>query len=196
MNFLGHLYLSGNDDELKIGNFIGDFVKGNPFDRYDGKIVEGIVLHREIDRYTDSHPICQQSKHRLSKKYRHYSGVIVDIYYDHFLAVNWDKFSEIPLDKYADSCYDLMTKNKELLPEKAQFMLNYMIQQNWLVNYTKFEGIQRTLSGMARRTSFQSNMEKAVVELKEHYTLFENEFLAFFADIEKHIREINSKDGH
>ena len=191
MNFLAHLYLSGSDEEIKVGNFIGDFVKGNPRDQYDGKIVDGIIIHREIDRYTDLHPVSQRSKKRLVEKYRHYSGVIIDIFYDHFLANHWSDFSDIPLADFADESYAIMNKHIDIFPEKARFMLPYMERYNWLVNYAKINGIQRTLQGMSQRTSFRSKMEEATADLEENYEDFERDFFDFFPEIRGHISEFN-----
>ena len=184
MNFLAHLYLSGDDPDVMTGNFIGDFVKGRQLaEKYPPGVVSGIELHRAIDSFTDSHPVVAESKKRLRPAYRHYSGVIVDIYYDHFLAVGWGRFHDALLPDYADHCYGMLQKRMSSLPEEVQYMLPYMINGNWLVNYSKTEGIHRALSGMARRTRFDSKMEFAVNDLKQHYTLFNAEFDAFFPEL-------------
>ncbi len=181
MNFLAHLYLSGNNPKVKIGNFIGDFVKGkNLNERFDADIAKGIALHREIDWFTDTHAVVKQSKERLRPKYRHYSGVIVDIFYDHFLAKNWDKFSNQSLPDFAEECYATIQNHEMILPEDVRYMMPYMIKGNWLVNYSKLEGIQRALSGMARRTRFESKMEESVVDLEKNYENFKMEFEDFF----------------
>src|SRR6185369_10110303 len=151
MNFLAHLFLSGENPEIKLGNFIGDFVKGrNQEDRFGKEIAKGIALHREIDWYTDRHPVVKQSKERLRPKYRHYSGVITDVYFDHFLARNFDKYSEMILPDFADECYAIIQRHDSILPKEVKFMMPYMIKGNWLVNYSKIEGIHRALSGMSR----------------------------------------------
>ncbi len=98
MNFLAHLYLSPDNTEIIIGNFIADHIVGNKFQQYSDAIQKGIMLHREIDTYTDAHAIVRRSKRRLNERYRHYNGVIIDIFYDHFLAVNWNTYSNIPLN--------------------------------------------------------------------------------------------------
>lgn len=181
MNFLAHVYLSGNNKELMIGNFIGDFVKGKDLNkRFSAEIVRGIELHWAIDEYTDKHEVVQQSKDRLRPKYRHYSGVIVDMFYDHFLAKNWSEFHESSLGDFALHFYDILNKNEAILPEGVQRMMPYMIRGNWFLNYGYKEGIHRALSGMSRRTSFDSKMDEAVVDLSKHYSLFENEFKEFF----------------
>ncbi len=181
MNFLAHVYLSGDDTQLMIGNFIADFVKGrNLGDRYSAEIVQGIELHRAIDKFTDQHEVVQSSKDRLRPKYRHYSGVIVDMYYDHFLAKNWEAFHKMPLADFALRFYSVITAHESILPEDVQRMMPYMIRGNWFLNYAYKEGIHRALSGMSRRTPFDSKMDEAVTDLSKHYELFENEFNEFF----------------
>src|ERR1700754_1200458 len=123
MNFLAHLYLSGSDPKIKVGNFIADFVKGkNLHERFENRIAQGIELHREIDHFTDHHSVVQESKNRLRPKYRHYSGVIVDVFYDHFLARNWKTFHTSSLPAFADNAYELMQKNLDVLPQEVRSM--------------------------------------------------------------------------
>lgn len=186
MNFLAHLFLSGESPEIKVGNFIGDFVKGkNLEERFGKEISKGIVLHREIDWFTDRHPMMKQSKVRLRPKYSHYSGVITDVFSDHFLAKNFNKYSEKFLPDFAEECYNIIQQRDSILPDEVKYMLPYMIKGNWLVNYAKIEGIHRALSGMARRTRFESKMEEASEDLKNHYAEFETEFFAFFPELQK-----------
>jgi acyl carrier protein phosphodiesterase len=180
MNFLAHLYLSGDDPELRIGNFIGDFVKGKEIKKYPKGIQNGIVLHRKIDEYTDSHEIVLQSKIRLRPTHHHYAPVIVDVFYDHFLAKNWSNFHDQPLLQYTIDFYGLTEKYNQWLPERTTHMLYYMKNSNWLFNYQYIEGIDRALKGMSGRTPYPSKMDKATLDLKQHYHLFEAEFLSFF----------------
>jgi acyl carrier protein phosphodiesterase len=184
MNFLAHLYLSGDDPEIMVGNFLGDFVRGrNLLERYTKHIALGIELHRTIDAFTDSHPTVSKSKNRLREKYRHYSPVIVDIFYDHFLAHNWHHYHHQLLPDYAEEAYHIIQKQMAILPPDAQYMLPYMISGNWLVNYAKVEGIQRALSGMSRRTKFDSKMDESVNDLVAHYDDFKLEFESFFPEL-------------
>ncbi|MEP0986627.1 ACP phosphodiesterase [Ekhidna sp.] len=187
MNFLAHLYLSGDDEEILVGNFIGDFVKGAQMDHYSQGIQKGIRLHRSIDFYTDTHEVVLQSKIRLREKFRHYAPVIVDIYYDHFLAKDWSNFSKIPLLEYTESFYELIKKYFEQLPKGVIHMLSYMSRDNWLYNYQFIEGINKALTGMSRRTKFDSKMEEASLALKKNYSEFEKEFHLFFPDLEVHV---------
>lgn len=183
MNFLAHIYLSGDDDELKIGNFIADSVKGKSFIKYPERVQQGIVLHRAIDTYTDAHPIFRQSSQRLFPTYSHYSTVIVDILYDHFLAANWHNYSNQSLEEYVQSFYELLQENLEILPRTVQRFLPYMIKDNWLLDYATVDGIGRILTQMNRRTKYRSKMDLAVRELDLYYSDFEDEFKMFFKDL-------------
>ena len=183
MNFLAHAYLSGNDNKILVGNFIGDFIKGKQFQEYDERIKRGIILHREIDSYTDSHKIVHHSKAILTEKYRHYSGVIVDIFYDHFLAKNWSDYHDKGLLEYTEGVYNTLQDHHQILPARMRQMLTYMVPDNWLYNYSFLEGIQQVLKGMSRRTKFDSGMENAVADLEDHYEEFQDDFKLFFPDL-------------
>ncbi len=166
-----------------IGNFIADSIRGNHFTHYSKDIQKGIRLHREIDTFTDAHDIVRRSKRRLDKRYGLYAGIIIDIFYDHYLAKNWDDYSAIPLEVYVDSVYHLLNSQLESLPEKTQDMLPFMIEYNWLYNYQYLEGMQRVLNGMNRRTKNKSQMHLATQDLQEHYLEFESDFTAFFEEL-------------
>lgn len=186
MNFLAHIFLSGGHDKIMVGNFIGDFVKGkSAMEKFETEIIRGIELHRAIDEFTDKHPIVSESKNRLRPKYRHYSGVIVDVFYDHFLAKNWKDYHPVPLPDFAAQAYNTLRSFDKILPEDVKYMLPYMVKGNWLLNYSKIEGIHQALSGMSRRTKFQSKMEEASEELYLHFDEFQKEFNQFFPELRK-----------
>ena len=187
MNFLSHLYLSGDSEGLIIGNFIADSVKGSDYKNYSSEIQKGIILHREIDTYTDNHEIVEHSKERLRHKYKKYAGVIVDIYYDHFLAINWEEHSKQRLSEYTTEIYKLIQKNNSILPNKSAMFTKYMLHHNILENYNNITGIEKVLKGMSRRTTFESNMEFAIDDLKEHFHLFESEFKQFFPELKHYV---------
>lgn len=189
MNFLAHIYLSGDDEELQIGNFIADSVKGKKYLSFPPKIQEGIILHRAIDTFTDTHPVVRKSVRRLFPVYSHYSNVIIDIIYDHYLAANWTDYSAIPLDQYVQVFYELLNRNYKILPLKVQQFLPYMIRDNWLLDYATIEGIGKILMQMNQRTENKSKMNLAVRELKMFYPEFENEFKLFFLDLENFASE-------
>ncbi len=183
MNFLAHLYLSGEDEEIITGNFIADHVKGRVFEKFNPGIQAGILLHREIDAFTDAHPLWIQSKNRLAKKYRKYAGVITDMFYDHFLSANWSDYSDESLDHFTSRMYRVVMKRYMQLPPKTKRILPFMAKDNWLKSYGTFEGLDRALNGMARRTPFESGMESAIGELKTHYDQYRKEFRLFFPEL-------------
>ncbi|MDY2586800.1 acyl carrier protein phosphodiesterase [Winogradskyella aquimaris] len=183
MNFLAHIYLSGNNKLLTIGNFVADGIRGRNYKTYPKKVQAGILLHREIDTFTDAHPVFRQSTKRLHQNYGHYSGVIVDIFYDHFLAKNWDNYCDTPLDQYVDDFYQVLNNNFDILPDRFKRLTPIMIEGNWLLNYATIEGIQSVLNGMNNRTKGKSKMNEATKELRTYYSEFEEEFTAFFEEL-------------
>ncbi|NRD20391.1 DUF479 domain-containing protein [Winogradskyella eckloniae] len=183
MNFLAHIYLSGDNKLITIGNFVGDGVRGNKYKMYPVEIQIGIQLHRHIDTFTDAHPIFRQCTKRLHKNYGHYSGVIVDIFFDHFLAKNWSSYSDIPLAEYIDDFYKILSQHIDILPPRFKRITPLMIEGNWLLSYATIEGIQKVLNGMNQRTKGKSKMNEATTELKAHYIAFEADFTLFFEDL-------------
>ena len=197
MNYLAHIYLSGDNNEIAIGNFISDSVRGNKYKSFPKEIQKGILLHREIDTYTDAHKIFRRSTKRLHKNYGHYSGIIVDIFYDHFLAKNWMDYSNIPLEEYTTNFYKVLKDNFDVLPQRVRNLMPYMLKDNWLLGYANIEGISRVLHGMSRRTKHNSKMDLATRELEEYNDLFENEFRLFFKELiefsDAKLKELNKK---
>ena len=185
MNYLAHLYLSGKNNDVLIGNFIADSVKGSKHKDYPYDIQRGILLHRQIDTHTDVHPNFRTSTKRLHKNYGHYSSVIVDIFFDHFLAKNWRDYAEIPLNDYVQKCYFILNKNIQMMPEKAQYILPFMVKENWLLSYASLEGISAVLHGMNKRTQGRSGMDKATEELQQFYSEFEDDFKLVFKDLKQ-----------
>lgn len=192
MNFLAHLYLSGTEEDVIIGNFVADAVKGNSLHSFPEGMERGIRLHREIDHFTDQHPIVRTSKSRLSANYRMYSGVIVDLYYDHFLAKFWSDFSDKDLQQFVSQTYFLLIRRFHLLPPRSRRILPFMITRNWLVGYRDLNVLQQVFNGMSRRTNHPSGMENAIADLKADYDLYEKEFRAFFPEIIHHIDKYRS----
>ncbi len=188
MNFLAHVYLSGNDENLILGNLIADSVKGKMIDLFADEIKKGIILHRMIDVYTDNHQVVKLSKKRLEAKYKKYAAVIIDIYYDHFLAANFHLFSSTSLTQTAHTAYHILIKNFDILPPKSKRILPFMATQNWLEGYANLLDLQRVFNGMSRRASFVSGMEQAIDDLQIDYQHYEAEFFSFFPDVVKFTR--------
>ena len=189
MNFLAHIYLSGDNDLVKIGNFMADGIRGKHFKTFPLEIQRGIVLHRAIDTFTDAHPVFRTSTKKLHKRYHHYSGVIVDVFYDHFLSKNWTRYSDQNLDDYIQRFYRTLDDNKDILTEKTIYLMPYMIKQNWLLSYQTISGIDGILTQMDGRTKNKSKMRFASEELQEYYLEFEQEFTIFFEDLRAHVHQ-------
>jgi acyl carrier protein phosphodiesterase len=197
MNYLAHIYLSGESDLITIGNFIADGIKGKDYRTYPVDIQIGILLHRHIDTFTDAHKTVRKSTKRLHKKYSHYSGIIVDMLYDHFLAKNWSNYSRTDLSLYTENFYASLETHYNILPNRIQKMIPYMLADNWLVSYASKEGIGRALEGMNRRTKNRVHMDEAINELDQFYEAFENEFTLFFEELmafsEKKLQELKNR---
>lgn len=188
MNYLAHLYLAEENTELIIGNFIADHIKGNGIYQYNEAIRTGILMHRAIDEFTDRHPLVRKSVERLRPSYRKYSAVIVDMFYDHFLASNWDEWSNVSLLAFTTSRYEILFHHFNLLPARAQRILPHMARHNWLMEYARFEGLEHALTGMSNRTTFISRMEHAVHDLKNGYDNYHEEFREFFPELRNFVK--------
>lgn len=183
MNYLAHIYLSGDNDMVSIGNFVADHIKGNQYTAYPEDIQKGILLHRQIDSFTDGNEIARRSKRRLDGQFGLYKGIIIDIFYDHMLAKNWSVYSAVALEEYTKGFYALLSNHYAILPEKIKHLSRYMIEEDWLQSYAHMEGIQRVLTGMNRRTGGKSKMNLAITDLEDHYDDLENDFTLFFDEL-------------
>jgi acyl carrier protein phosphodiesterase len=172
-----------------IGNFIADHIRGNNYRGFSKEIQQGIFLHRAIDTFTDAHEVVRKSKKRLHARYRHYDGVIIDIFYDYFLAKKWTSYSEIPLDVFTNSINMLFNEIKLDLPLKSQQFIKYMIEYNILFNYQYKDGIQKVLNGMNYRTKGKSQMNLAIEDLMVLEKELEEDFTLFFKDLRTHTNQ-------
>ncbi|MBN1987929.1 MAG: DUF479 domain-containing protein [Bacteroidales bacterium] len=187
MNFLAHLYLSGENVHVRLGNFIGDHVKGRAFTRYPADVQKGILLHRAIDSFTDSHLATAESKRLLRGGYGKYAGVVVDVFYDHLLASKWNNFSPFPLRGFTRGFYYQMVQNYRLLPVEVKRFLPFLIQNNRLYSYRTREGLQRALEIMSSITSLPSETLYSMAVLTQHYADFEAHFCAMFPDMIRYV---------
>lgn len=193
MNYLAHIYLSGESELIRIGNFMADGIRGKDYQRLHPEIQKGILLHREIDTYTDQHPVFRQGTKRLHEKYHHYAGVIMDMFYDHFLAANWPDYSSQALDDFSQDFYRSLEQNQELLTEKVRGFMPYMIRYDWLGSYQTVDGIARILAQMDQRSRNQSGMSDAWKDLEENYDAFGAEFRLFFEELRAHSKSVLEK---
>lgn len=187
MNFLGHLYLSGDEPLVIVGNFMADKVKGRDLSRFGPGLEQGIRLHRAIDSYTDEHPAQRTGRARLRTHAGRYSGVVMDLFYDHLLATDPSRWRNEPLPEFAQRMYALLQYHEELMPDAVRHMLPYMVTGDWLSSYATIEGIGRALAGLARRVPEGAPMVGAERLLVEHMDVYRAEFGRFMTDMEQHL---------
>jgi len=183
MNYLAHLYLSFGNEEIMVGNFIADAVKGKQILNFSEKIQEGIRLHRMIDEYTDNHPVVDKSKALVRENYKKYSGVVIDMFYDHFVAANWRDFSDESLIMFTKRTYRTLFKYYFIMPVRMKKILPAMAAGNWLVSYESIENIGLALMGMSRRTKFETGFENGANDLRLHYKELFKDFQLFFPEL-------------
>lgn len=183
MNFLAHLFLAGDDPESIIGNFIADHVKGSAIDSYSQGIIKGIRFHRAVDEFTDNNQIVHEAVVRLRPAFRKYAGVVLDMYYDHFLANSWEEYSNEELIDFTRRMFEVIKSSHQLLPARSKHILPFMMADNWLMNYKNFDGLHKALSGISMRTKFESNLETAVENLKNDYEFYKKSFNQFFPQL-------------
>ncbi len=196
MNYLAHLYLSGDDPGIRVGNFIGDHVKGQQFKRYPQPIQTGIILHRHIDTFTDLHPVFRESAALFREGYGLYAGVVADIVYDHLLATNWTDYAQNELGVFVKECYKILIRHYFSLPRRVKQFLPFLITSNRLENYQYFEGIEKTLAIMAGHSSLPSRAEWAILQLESHYDELEEQFHSFFPEMIVSARSFLSEHLH
>ena len=187
MNLLAHIYLSGDSDEIIIGNYIGDYVKGRDWLKYPEQVRKGIILHRNIDAFTDSHPVVHRSKIAFLNRYHKYAGVVVDIIYDHFLTREWDFFSRKPLESVTYQFYRAMVNNYDVLPDKVQERMPFFIIHNWLESYRTTNGIRSVLKALSKRTSLPNESRQAIKALKKNYFSLNDDFMEFFPQLIEYV---------
>jgi acyl carrier protein phosphodiesterase len=185
MNYLAHAYMSFNEPSILVGNMISDFVKGSSKLGYPVNIQKGIMLHREIDAFTDAHPATAKAKNFFRPYYRLYSGPITDIVYDHFLATDTNSFTEESLLQFTKGVYRTLENETVHLPAYFLPVLTYMKMENWLYHYRTKEGIQKSLRGLVRRASFIHDSTKAIEVFNEHYLELKECYEEFFPDVKQ-----------
>ncbi|MBN8589948.1 MAG: DUF479 domain-containing protein [Rhodothermia bacterium] len=198
MNFLAHLYLSEDTPESRLGNLLGDFVKGNIANlHFPPPIIKGIAEHRQIDVYTDRHPIVKQSQSLIGSQNRRLAGIAIDVVYDHFLARDWSLYHPLPLQEFTTQCYREVKEQWEILPPRLQFVLPYMEKDDWLAGYATQEGIAASLTGLSRRMQRQfgkpNQFEETILDFETHYHELSTHFTAFFPQLQRFVTTLRQE---
>lgn len=189
MNFLAHLYLSGNNPGIKTGNFIADYVKGSKYDHFPEDIQKGIQMHRFIDHFTDTHALVRSGIAPLRPVYGKYAGVVMDIFFDHLLAIQWDKYSNQPLTEFVDEAHAAILHNLKYLPFDLKLFIPHFILFQRLKSYQHLSGIQVVLHKMAVRFNMPDRGDEGVEILVSRYNTYHEEFNAFFPELCYHVHE-------
>ncbi len=192
MNYLAHLYLSGESENSILGNLIADFVKGPLLNQYNPEILDAIKIHRKIDHYTDTHTIVRDSRYIFTKSRRRYAGIILDLAFDHFLSVNWSKYSNDSLDASIDNAYNILENNFNVLPQRLQSLLPKIIEEDWFGSYREVDGLALAIDRIAIRFSRKFENREiglfgSIDEVKDNYKALEKNFKQFFPDIIKYV---------
>jgi acyl carrier protein phosphodiesterase len=183
MNYLAHAFLADTSEEFLIGSLIGDFVKGAVRKRYSNEVTQGIIFHRKVDVFTDTHQITMESRHLISGKQRRYAGIVLDICCDHFLSRHWLTYSDTELADFITRVYEVLQKHAPILPERFQSVLPRMLQQNWLACYRSLQGVEMTLERISRRIARDIHLNEAMQDIQKNYKKLERNFLVFFPDL-------------
>ena len=189
MNYLAHMFLSDGSPEALVGNLAGDFVRGIDVSSLDSEVRAGVELHRAVDRFTDSHPVVMRSRSRLPASWRHYRGVLIDVFYDHFLARDFEAHAGEPLKVFAAKVYSALVAQHDSLPPRLQRAAPVMIEHDWLQAYSRIEGLEVVLQGMSRRARREVALHESTGVLREEYTALQEDFDCFFPELRKFARQ-------
>lgn len=188
MNYLAHCFLSFGDGNLLLGNLVADMIRNKDLNSLDAGIVKGVMLHRQIDSFTDNHPTTRNTARLLHERHGKYAPVITDIFYDYILYRNWDSYTDISFAEFKAVIYDhIRSSDLSGLPEKVQGSLQRMAAGSWLDSYTTIEGMDYVFSRVAKRVKFDSNMLTATKDLLAHEDALHEGFHDFFPDIQAHV---------
>lgn len=190
MNFLAHLHLSYPNTNEMVGNFIGDYVKGKQYHRFTEEIAKGVILHRKIDFFTDRHELPKECRALFRGAYGLYSGIIVDMLFDHLLAKNWNNYCEVELLPFTHLCYDELALRNDLLPERVQFFLPKMRSYNRLYSYVNIEDMEHAIKQMSIYTSLPDKTEEAIRIFEENGLFIEEKFSLFYKELMAYVNTI------
>lgn len=194
MNFLGHLYFSENHGQLQNANLFGDFVRGRDLSMYPELIQKGIRYHREIDNYIDHHPVVISLLHELYDELPKIASIAVDLYFDHLLAKNWNKYHSLPYDEYLTRFYNVKLENESFYSTEYLILLAKIKQNNWMHYYQFHEGLDKACKGLSRRISFENELSNGANIFTEKEDLITSAFQAFMVDAQKHFGEYLKKN--
>jgi len=190
VNYLAHVFLSHQTPDAIVGAMLGDFAKGRLAEPWNEAVREAVRLHRAIDRYTDRHPLVQASRACISPARRRFAGVLVDIFYDHFLARHWSRYHGLPLTEFTRGVYAALLPHRAAFPPRLQRALPWMVRDDWLAAYANVSAVDAALHGLARRFRYPERaqpLRDGVAELQRNYGALEAHFLDFFPQLQAYV---------
>ena len=186
MNYLAHLHLSFDDPNVELGNFIGDRVRRTMRSQYSDSILMGVDLHHSIDAFTDAHQITKQATAILKPHFRLYSSVIVDVFFDYFLARHWGLFHHDELELFTRRIIEHFDREFHQIPKRMQSMARWFLDHNAFLKYSTTDGIEGALRGMSRRTQFHKSLDTSMSLFHKHFDRFDALFLEFYPQLKSH----------
>jgi acyl carrier protein phosphodiesterase len=184
MNYLAHLHLGGQLPAQLLGSLYGDFVKGRLQGQFSPPIEAAIQLHRSIDRFTDSHPLVGEALSRFSLTRRRYAGIVLDVFFDHCLARDWQRYADQPLEHFTSQVYRVLAAEPQLPGRLAQ-IAPYMAADDWLGSYREFGVMEQVLRGISRRLTQPEALGHAMQELRTLYEPLSEDFRLFYPELQK-----------
>ena len=195
MNYLAHLYLSPEDDLSRLGNIMADFIRDVDQENLPSEVLAGIRLHQEVDAFTDSHPLIKELRRKFRPERRRFSGVVLDVVFDHFLIKQWSLFSVQDIDQFVDESYAALWRQRHWMPDRMELVMGWMISRDWIRSYSELENVGHALDGLASRLKQQHGFHGAVDEIEEMYTDIEAGFLEFFPQLNSHVEALKHHDN-
>ena len=196
MNFLAHLALAGPSDASLLGNIMADFAKGTRehlFDEFPKEVVEGMLMHRSIDKFTDAHPIFKEASALMETKRRRFAGIVIDIFFDHYLSIHWSKFYSTDLEEFIEQSYQTLAKQSQVHSELFALVLPHMRRENWLGCYGTKDGIKLTLNRVSQRSKYTAIIADCYQDFEDNYSEFEAIFLRIYPDLIEYAKGLAPK---
>ncbi|NQV41571.1 MAG: DUF479 domain-containing protein [Candidatus Marinimicrobia bacterium] len=193
MNYLAHLLISPDDALSRLGNIMADFMRDVDLETLPPKVWEGIHLHRSVDGYTDSHDVVKALRRQFSAEKRRFSGIVLDVVFDHFLIRHWDKYSAKTFNGFVDQCYADLWEHRSLMPPRMELVVGWMIKRDWIRSYAELDHVGRALDGLAGRLKLKHDFHGSIEEVHQHYEAIESGFLVFFPELLQYIDDRESQ---
>ncbi len=188
LNYLAHFHLSHGNNDLLVGALLGDFIKGPLTGKYSKQLEQGIMLHRKIDAFTDSHPNLRLAQQRFKPHYRRFAGIMTDVVFDHFLTRHWQQFHPQPLSDFSQDIYHLLAQSQ--LPSAARRLADNLTRYDVFVNYQHWQTVEAALAKIGQRIQRSNPLATAATELQQHSDELEQAFLNFYPQLQHHVNEI------